>query len=576
MLVPYNGKPTEKVQTIMNNFVTKTSKKCYTNENVLLMLWLFDMNAEEYLHDWVVEKAWKANDRDEEENESARKKGKKPMRHNLRQVFREALERSNQHDQNCPVILQRLTFNLFSHYVTTRKKNGGGSLSKSTYGSIRSAFKYLHKMAGSQVSEEYERSLTQFNRGMIRQITTEKAEKGVSLEEGKKAMNMDVYRLMTQILMKSGSDDATFAHVFLVLEWNLMARSDNCKNLRLVHIEWRHDCLVFFFGKTKGDQTGENSNSPWHVYSNPFEPSLCPVVALGKYLLSNPDLIKSDGPLFPGNDQYNRFIKIFNKVIEDNQDEFRLLGVDDKSLGSHSTRKGAITVVSTGCTVSPPMASICLRAGWSMGNVKDRYIHYEKAGDQYCGRAVTGISSLTKDFATSPVYWDFSESGETGKKAVKTIIHEKFVEASEVEPHVFELVRYFFAAFCYHYDYLDKTLAPSDKLQTSTLFSAAKDFEFCAEATTKYPWTATKYTPQQSGIPPHTMLLVELEKMKLALKEQTTMIVSCLKDELDDRSVGGMQFEAKQLLQDVSFFVEFCFILIQCTNKLYLIFIFIR
>ena len=41
MLVPYNGKPTEKVQTIMNNFVTKTSKKYYINENVLLMIWLF-------------------------------------------------------------------------------------------------------------------------------------------------------------------------------------------------------------------------------------------------------------------------------------------------------------------------------------------------------------------------------------------------------------------------------------------------------------------------------------------------------------------------------------------------------
>ena len=194
----------------MNNFLTKTSKKCYTNENVLLMLWLFDMNAEEYLHDWVVEKAWKANDRDEEENESARKKGKKPMRHNLRQVFREALERSNQHNQNCPVILQRLTFNLFSHYVTTRKKNGGGLLSKSTYGSIRSAFKYLHKMAGSQVSEEYERSLTQFNKGMIRQITTEKAEKSVSLEEGKKAMNMDIYRLIAWLLMESSLDDSAF------------------------------------------------------------------------------------------------------------------------------------------------------------------------------------------------------------------------------------------------------------------------------------------------------------------------------------------------------------------------------
>ena len=91
-----------------------------------------------------------------------------------------------------------------------------------------------------------------------------------------------------------------------------------------------------------------------------------------------------------------RFIKIFHRVIKENIDEFKLLGVDEHTLGSHSCRKGAITIVSTGCTVSPPMASICLRAGWSMGNVKDRYINYEKAGDQFCGRSVTGISSMTK------------------------------------------------------------------------------------------------------------------------------------------------------------------------------------
>ena len=89
------------------------------------------------------------------------------------------------------------------------------------------------------------------------------------------------------------------------------------------------------------------------------------------------------------------------------------------TLGSHSSRKGAITVVSTGCTASPPMASICLRAGWSMDNVKDRYIHYKKVGDQYCGHCVTGISLMTKEFVVSPVYWDFTESGPRGNLRVK-------------------------------------------------------------------------------------------------------------------------------------------------------------
>ena len=76
-------------------------------------------------------------------------------------------------------------------------------------------------------------------------------------------------------------------------------------------------------------------------------------------------------------------------------------------LGTHSARKGCITLVSAGCTVSPPMSSICLRACWSMGPVKDRYIHYEKAGDQFCGRYATGVSSLRIEFAVSTPYWNW-------------------------------------------------------------------------------------------------------------------------------------------------------------------------
>ena len=47
-----------------------------------------------------------------------------------------------------------------------------------------------------------------------------------------------------------------------------------------------------------------------------------------------------------------------------------------------------------------------------MGSVKDRYIHYEKTGDQFVERAVIGISSLSKEFAVSLVYLDSAGSEE--------------------------------------------------------------------------------------------------------------------------------------------------------------------
>ena len=53
------------------------------------------------------------------------------------------------------------------------------------------------------------------------------------------------------------------------------------------------------------------------------------------------------------------------------------------------------------------MAYICLRVGWSMGSVKEKYIHYEKAGDQYVGRVVSGLNVNSADFAVSPPYFNF-------------------------------------------------------------------------------------------------------------------------------------------------------------------------
>jgi hypothetical protein len=36
-------------------------------------------------------------------------------------------------------------------------------------------------------------------------------------------------------------------------------------------------------------------------------------------------------------------------------------------------------------TGGSPLAACCLRSGWWMGNVKDRYFKYANNGDQYVG-----------------------------------------------------------------------------------------------------------------------------------------------------------------------------------------------
>ena len=58
------------------------------------------------------------------------------------------------------------------------------------------------------------------------------------------------------------------------------------------------------------------------------------------------------------------------------------------------------------------MASICLRAGWSMGPVKERYLFYEKAGDRFAGRTVCGLSPLSVEFATGPAHFNLTREAD--------------------------------------------------------------------------------------------------------------------------------------------------------------------
>ena len=88
---------------------------------------------------------------------------------------------------------------------------------------------------------------------------------------------------------------------------NLMKQAENCVDCKITHLYFENDSLVFAFAKSKGHQAGEECVGPWHIYANPFEPEICPVLALARYLLSFPDKLRSNTALFEGTAQYNRY-----------------------------------------------------------------------------------------------------------------------------------------------------------------------------------------------------------------------------------------------------------------------------
>ena len=52
------------------------------------------------------------------------------------------------------------------------------------------------------------------------------------------------------------------------------------------HIWWEEDSMVIVFPTHKGDKDGENSlSSPKHVFANPINPEICPILAFGAYMI---------------------------------------------------------------------------------------------------------------------------------------------------------------------------------------------------------------------------------------------------------------------------------------------------
>ena len=82
-----------------------------------------------------------------------------------------------------------------------------------------------------------------------------------------------------------------------------------------------------------------------------------------------------------GKPQYTRYSTRLTKLVKQLDTQLKRLVFEAGDLGYYSCHKGMATMVAAGCTVSPPIVALCIRAGWILGGVKDQYLFRDKAGD---------------------------------------------------------------------------------------------------------------------------------------------------------------------------------------------------
>ena len=253
----------------------------------------------------------------------------------------------------------------------------------SLVGSYRSAIVWMYEKDHLRLDDLTTLTFASFSGGYKRLVAEKKLTGEMKLKEGKTPITFAGYSFLADVALKQKRDhnSGSFSHLFLILCWNLMARSVSVGSIMFQHISWEGDSLLITTPKHKGDQEGNNCY-PKHVFANPVNPNICPVLSMAILIFSSG--WRRDGAkhmLFTGSSTEARFGKWLRGVLVHSANSLQALGNVSFEIGTHSFRKGVATFVA-GCPAGPSPINVFLRAGWSLGAVTSRYIFAGQGGDQ--------------------------------------------------------------------------------------------------------------------------------------------------------------------------------------------------
>jgi hypothetical protein len=218
----------------------------------------------------------------------------------------------------------------------------------------------------------------------------------------------------------------------------------------------------------KGDQTGENTK-PKHVYSNLFKPEICPVLALALFVFSyayratSTSSNNSGMDLFEGPAPESAFTKWLHTTALNGLTEEEL-GIAKREIGTHSFRKGSATYVSSFDVLSE--TSIDIRAGWSIGRVRGKYVFGTPGSDQLIGRILSGLNiHVCEDFLVLPPHFDNREvmNFVEWKEIMNDFINHTLSFRQTLE--------YLIATMTYHYDWILQNCNPYHPIFTSRIWT---------------------------------------------------------------------------------------------------------
>ena len=385
------------LETLKRGVVAPSTQKSYQSSLNSFFQWSFDNKPS-----WLTELGKETVERLREVLDE--NVGKRDRQRLHSSILEGALDGVLEH-QSALVNLDLITADEYMKYLITLEKEVPDPddpskkkmvpLSKSAYGSHRAALYHLFRMHnGIGYDMNFSKRLKALFQSHKRWLSAHLPAKSAS-GSGKEAIPVALYMFLCQCFFEMGTREGVFCHLYLVLTWNLGCRANNTGKVRLcdIHCSSR-DCFSVAFSHTKNDQGGDQAKHRRQMFANPWQPLICPFFTMALYFSTTyTDVVYEEGLLFPGNEdeRHKAFNDAFNKLVYQKREAiFTLFGMNHKDIGSHSIRKGTISYLSN-LPGGPQQAAICIRAGWTMGTVKDAYMRYMEAGDAFAGRCLAGL-----------------------------------------------------------------------------------------------------------------------------------------------------------------------------------------
>jgi hypothetical protein len=142
----------------------------------------------------------------------------------------------------------------------------------------KSALGWYYAEHGCRMDPDLDDWLDNFIKG-YKKTVAEKKEKGImKLSEGKSSLRFIGYRHICDFMLSVKPvsrafswQEGLFSWLYMTLTWNLMCRSYNSAHLMLQHLDWKDDCMIIKFAKSKNDSTGEGLGNEKHGLCKPSD-----------------------------------------------------------------------------------------------------------------------------------------------------------------------------------------------------------------------------------------------------------------------------------------------------------------